>query len=480
MLNQGRLIIALLLAASTLNAQDAPMDPAPRLIASIEGKGAHYAELAKQIWNFAEVGYQETKSSALLSAELEMAGFKVTRGVVGMPTGFVAEIGSGKPVIAILGEFDALPGLSQEASPLQKAIIANASGHGCGHNLFGVGSAAAAIAVREWMTANRIPGTLRFYGTPAEEGGSGKVYMVRDGLFRDVDAVIAWHPGDVNDVNGTSSQGNVTGKFRFHGVSAHAAGAPERGRSALDGVEAMDVMVNMMREHVPQDTRIHYVITNGGRAPNVVPDFAEVYYYARQNDMKILDDVWERILKAAQGAAMGTGTTVDFEITGSVYPTLLNETLAKVMYKRLQQVGGVKYNAEEEAFAKTLQQSLGSQAKSLDSAWAIMPWYFGGASTGSTDVADVSWNVPTVQLGAATWVPGTAAHSWQATAASGMSIGAKGMMVAAKTMALTAADLFTSPATITAAKAEMDQRRGKDFVYRTRLGDRKPALDYRK
>jgi aminobenzoyl-glutamate utilization protein B len=177
---------------------------------------------------------------------------------------------------------------------------------------------------------------------------------------------------------------------------------------------------------------------------------------------------------------MGTGTTVDFEITGSVYPTLLNETLAKVMYKRLQQVGGVKYNAEEEAFAKTLQQSLGSQAKSLDSAWAIMPWYFGGASTGSTDVADVSWNVPTVQLGAATWVPGTAAHSWQATAASGMSIGAKGMMVAAKTMALTAADLFTSPATITAAKAEMDQRRGKDFVYRTRLGDRKPALDYRK
>lgn len=474
-----RLLVVLGVALSSVaRAQIAPPDT--RLMAAIDAKGAHYSELAKQIWSFAEVGYQEVKSSALLASELETAGFKVTRGVVGIPTAFVAEFGSGKPVIGILGEFDALPGLSQEASPLQKAVMANAAGHGCGHNLFGVGSAAAAIAVKDWMTANRITGTLRYYGTPAEEGGSGKVYMVRDGLFKDVDAVIAWHPGDVNDINGTSSQGNVTGKFRFRGVSAHAAGAPERGRSALDGVEALNVMVNMMREHVPQDTRIHYVITNGGRAPNVVPDFAEVYYYARQNDMRILDDVWERILKAAQGAALGTGTTVDFEITGSVYPILLNETLAKVMYQRLQQVGGVKYTPEEETFARSLQQSLGASAKPLDSAWVVAPWSFGGNSTGSTDVADVSWNVPTVQIGAATWVPGTAAHSWQAVAASGMSIGAKGMMVAAKTMALTATDLFTKPATIAEAKAEMERRRGKDFVYRTRLGDRKPALDYRK
>jgi aminobenzoyl-glutamate utilization protein B len=239
-------------------------------------------------------------------------------------------------------------------------------------------------------------------------------------------------------------------------------------------------MVNLMREHVPQETRIHYVITNGGRAPNVVPDFAEVYYYARQNDMKILDDVWDRILKAAQGAALGTGTTVDFEITGSVYPTLLNEALAKVMYENLQRVGGVKYTPVEMAFAQELQKSLEEQAKPVESAWTIAPWMFGGNGLASTDVADVSWNVPTVQIRAATWVPGTAAHSWQAVAASGMSIGHKGMMVAAKTMALTAADLFISPATIVAAKAEIDQRRGKDFVYRTRLGDRKPALDYRK
>ena len=478
---KSRIFVAIaIVAAQASQAQDAPTDASARLIAAIDAKGPRYADLAKQIWSFAEVGYQEVKSSALLATELETAGFRVTRGVVGIPTAFVAEFGSGKPVIGILGEFDALPGLSQDATPLQKAIIANAAGHGCGHNLFGVGSAAAAIAVKEWMTANRITGTLRFYGTPAEEGGSGKVYMVRDGLFRDVDAVIAWHPGDVNDISGTSSQGNITGKFRFRGISAHAAASPERGRSALDGVEAMNAMVNMMREHVPQESRIHYVITNGGRAPNVVPDFAEVYYYARHNDMKIVDDVWDRIVKAANGAAMGTGTTVELEITGSVYPILLNETLAKVMYQRLQRVGGVRYTAEEEAFAKTIQQSLGPQVKSLDSASAIMPWYFGGSSAGSTDVADVSWAVPTVQIGAATWVPGTAAHSWQAVAASGMSIGAKGMMVAAKTMALTATDLFQNPATVAAAKAELEQRRGKDFVYRTRLGDRKPALDYRK
>lgn len=476
--------IASLLVAATLSAATAaaqrPPDPAASLITAIEGRSAHYGDLAKQIWSLAEVGYQEVRSSALLATELEGAGFRVTRGVAGIPTAFVAEFGSGKPVIGILGEFDALPGLSQDATPTQKAIMANAAGHGCGHNLFGVGSAAAAIAVKEWMTSNRVGGTLRYYGTPAEEGGSGKVYMVREGLFRDVDAVIGWHPGDLNDISGTSSQANITGKFRFRGVSAHAAASPERGRSALDGVEAMNVMVNMMREHVPQDSRIHYVITSGGRAPNVVPDFAEVYYYVRQNDMRIMDDIWDRVVKAAEGAAMGTGTTVDFEITGSVYPVLLNETLAKVMYDKLRRVGGVKYSTEEETWAKTLQQSLGTQAAPLENAWTVAPWQFGGSSAGSTDVADVSWNVPTVQIGTATWVPGTPAHSWQAVASSGMSIGAKGMIVAAKTMALTAADLFGSPATLAAAKAEMDQRRGKDFVYRTRLGDRKPALDYRK
>lgn len=475
----GALALTLAAAATAAPAQRRP-DPGTTILPALAQREARYGDLARRIWGFAEVGYQEVQSSALLAAELEGAGFTVRRGVAGIPTAFVAEFGNGKPVIAILGEFDALPGLSQDASPLQRAIVAGAAGHGCGHNLFGVGSAAAALAVRDWMQANRVPGTLRFFGTPAEEGGSGKVYMVRDGLFADVDAVVAWHPGDGNRVSGGSTLANVTGKFRFHGVSSHAAAAPERGRSALDGVEAMNAMVNLMREHVPTDTRIHYVITNGGRAPNVVPDFAEVYYYARHGDRKVLDDIWDRIVKAAEGAALGTGTRMDVEITGAVYPVLPNETLARVMYGHLQRVGGVKYSAEEVTWARTLQQSLGAQARPLESAEAVAPWSFGGTGGASTDVADVSWNVPTVQLGAATWVPGTPAHSWQAVAASGMSIGAKGMMVAARTMALTAADLFGNPDVIAAAKAELDRRRGPGFVYRTRLGDRAPALDYRK
>jgi aminobenzoyl-glutamate utilization protein B len=389
-------------------------------------------------------------------------------------------VGKGTPVIAILGEFDALPGLSQDTVPEQRPLVVGAPGHGCGHHLFGAASAAAAIAVKEWMQANRVPGTLRFYGTPAEEGGSGKVYMVRDGLFDDVDAVIAWHPGDRNEVNGTSSMANVSGKFRFRGISAHAAASPEQGRSALDAVEAMDNMVNMLREHVPDGTRIHYVITNGGRAPNVVPDFAEVYYYARHNDVAILDDVWERIVNAAKGAALGTGTTYTLDVTGAVYSLLPNETLAKVQQRALERVGGVSYTPQETSWATRLRTSLPGSVVPLSLAADVAPLAVGGSMGGSTDVGDISWRVPTVQLSSATWVPGTPAHSWQAVAAGGMSIGAKGMMVAAKTMALTAADLFTTPATITAAKAELERRRGAGFVYRTRLADRKPALDYRK
>ena len=477
-----RLTALFIALAAPLAAQKPTVpDRGDAILKSIDAKAARWTGVEQQIWGFAEVGFQEVKSSALTAQELRDAGFTVKANVAGMPTALIAEYGSGKPVIAIIGEYDALPGLSQKVLPVHDPIVENAPGHGCGHNLLGVGSLAAAVTIKEWMQANRIAGTLRFYGAPAEEGGSGKVYLVRDGYFKDVDAAITWHPEDANRVAGQSSQANVTGKFRFHGISAHAAAAPDRGRSALDGVEIMDVAVNFMREHVPQDTRIHYVITNGGRAPNVVPDFAEVYYYARQNDMKVLDGVWERIVNAAKGAALATGTTVDLEITGSVYNLLLNETLAKLSQKNLERVGGVAYSADERAFAEKLQSSMppGSIVP-LARAAEVLPLSFGGAEAGSTDVSDVSWVVPTVQVSGATWVPGTPAHSWQAVAASGMSIGAKGMLVAAKAMALTAADLFTDPATLAKAKAEMEKRRGPDFVYKTRLGDRAPALDYRK
>jgi len=312
----------------------------------IDAKRDHYATVAKQIWGFAELGYQEQKSSALLQQELEAAGFQVKAGVADIPTAFVATFGSGKPVVAIIGEFDALPGLSQEAQSAQRhAIEENGAGHGCGHNLLGTGALAAAVAVKEWLAAGHA-GTLRYYGTPAEEGGSGKVYMVRAGLFSDVDVAVSWHPADRNSASPTSSTANITGKFRFHGLAAHAAAAPERGRSALDAVEAMDYMVNMMREHVPQETRIHYIITRGGAAPNIVPDFAEAYYYARQPNMKILDSIWERIVDAAKGAALGTGTRMELEITGAVYNVLPSDYLSGVMNANLERVGGFAYTPD--------------------------------------------------------------------------------------------------------------------------------------
>lgn len=455
--------------------------PKDKMLESIGKKEMYYGGIAKQIWNYAEVGYQENKSSALLQETLNKEGFKIEKGVAGIPTAFTASFGEGKPVIGILGEFDALPGLSQDSTADQKSV-GGIAGHACGHHLFGTASAAAAIAVKEYMKANNIKGTLRFYGTPAEEGGSGKVYMVRDGLFNDVDVVVHWHPGSSNSASFGTSLANKSGKFRFHGVSAHAAASPEKGRSALDGVEAMDNMVNMLREHVPSDTRIHYVITNGGKAPNVVPDFAEVYYYARSPRRTDVMDVWSRIEKAAQGAAMGTGTQVDWELTGGTYELLPNETLAKVMHTNLTRVGGMNYTAEEKAFAEKISKSLGFETPKYGDATGIKPLVGErSGSGGSTDVGDVSWTVPTVGLTTATWVPGTPAHSWQAVAAGGMSIGRKGMVMAAKTLSLTVTDLFENPQLIKDAKVEFEKARGsKEFKYQSMVGDRKPALDYRK
>ena len=468
-------VVGLVVLTSPTRAQQKGADA---VLAGLDARAPVYAGIARQIWGFAEVGYQETKSSALLQEQLRQAGFTVTAGVADMPTAFVATWGSGKPVIGIVGEFDALPGLSQDAVPTRKALVDGGPGQGCGHHLFGTASTAAAIAVKEWLASTGGSGTVKFFGTPAEEGGGGKVYMIRAGLFRDVDAVVAWHPGDLNQVTRATTLANISAKFRFRGVSAHAAAAPEQGRSALDAVEAMDNMVNMMREHIPQETRIHYIITNGGKAPNVVPDFAEAYYYARHSGMRILDGVWDRIVNAAKGAALGTGTTVDVELMNAVYNVLPNDYLADVMQRALDRVGGISYTAAEEQFAVELRKSLTGAVPPPGTEQKVMPPET-GVSSGSTDLGDVSWVVPMVEMTAATWVPGTPAHSWQATAAGGMSIGAKGMMVAAKTMALTAMELFGEPAHLAKAKEEFARRIGT-FTYVPKVGDRKPPLDYRK
>jgi aminobenzoyl-glutamate utilization protein B len=456
-----------------------------KIIASIQGKEADYTKIAHQIWNFAEPGYQEVKSSALLQEELKNAGFDVKAGVAEIPTAFVASYGSREPVIGILAEYDALPGLSNVDEPEQKALVSGAAGHGCGHNLFGTASVAAAIAVKDWLKTSGHKGTIRLYGCPAEEGGSGKVYMVRAGLFNDVSAVLHWHPGNENSAAITPWLANKNAKFRFYGVASHASAAPEKGRSALDAVEAMDNMVNMMREHIPSDTRIHYVITHGGEAPNVVPAFAEVYYYVRNPQMQTVKEIWERVVKAAEGAALGTGTRMDYEVIGGVYNMLPNITLAKVMDNNLRIVNGFTYTEPEKQFAEKIQATFPGNSKPIpfaDATSKIQPFSVSTESKGgaSSDVADVSWTVPTAGIITATFVPGSSGHSWQNVAAAGTSIGTKGMMVAAKTIALSAYDLFKNPTLVKAANTELADKRGADFKYDAMLGNRKPALDYRK
>jgi len=474
----GKLIFLaalILLCINSLSAQDTKDE----VVMELDKKSEAYADIAQNIWEFAEMGYLEEKSSALLQKTMSDEGFTIKKGVAGIPTAFIAEYGSGAPIIAILGEYDALPGLSQKAVP-EKASADKEAGHGCGHHLFGTASAAAAIAVKDWMTASNTKGTIRFYGCPAEEGGSGKVYMVRDGLFNDVDIALHWHPGAQNASSAGAALANKSAKFRFYGVSAHAAASPEKGRSALDGVEAMNAMVNMMREHIPEETRIHYVITSGGKAPNVVPDFAEVYYYARHDKRDVVLNIFDRISKAAEGAALGTGTKMDYELIGGTHELLPNLTLQKLMHDNLTIVEGITYTEEEIVFADKIAKTMGYDKADLETAQSIQPYKTEAKAFGSTDVGDVSFTVPTVGMSSATWVPGTPAHSWQAVAAGGTTIGKKGMMVAAKTLTLTAIDLMANQELINQAKAEFLERRGADFVYIPLLGDRPPALDYRK
>ena len=449
------------------------------VLQGLDARADHYGQLSRTIWEAAEVGYKETRSSALLRDELKAAGFRVEAGVAGMPTAFVATWGSGRPVIGVMGEFDALPGLSQESIPEQKPRLAGGAGHGCGHNLFGAASLAAVLVVKEQLESRTLPGTIRFYGTPAEEGGNGKVYMVRAGLFDDVDVALHWHPSDRNIAARISTLAVISAKVRFKGQAAHAASAPDRGRSALDAVMIMTHAVDLLREHIPQEARLHYIITKGGVAPNIVPDRTEVYLYARHPKIAVLDAIWERVVKAAEAGALATGTTMELQLVGSTPELLPNETMSALFDRNLREVGGVVYSPEERAFAETLQKSFAAGApRPIGEAATIRP-PDEPLTIGSTDAADVSWVVPSGWFMAATYVPGTPGHSWQATACTGGSIGRKGMMVAAKTLALTAMDLLTDPAKVAAARASFEKVKG-DQVYRSRIpADAGPPLGYR-
>lgn len=438
----------------------------------------HYKKIALTIWDLAEVGYKEEKSSALLQQELKKNGFVVKAGVAGIPTAFEASFGSGLPVIGILAEYDALPGITQEAVPERREAQGKNAGHACGHHVFGAASVAAGIELKKQLEANGWKGTVKVFGCPAEEGGSGKVYMTRDGVFNGVDVMLHWHPDDINAVALNGALANKSAKFRFYGLSSHAAMSPEQGRSALDGVEAMDMMVNMMREHIPSEARIHYVITGGGKAPNVVPDYAEVYYYVRHPDKVKVVEIFDRVVKASEGAALGTGTTVKYEVIGGTHDLMMVDTLNVAMQRELELTGGVKLSATDLEFGRKIQSSFSVAPPDIHSSSKVLKPDMKQDLPGSTDVGDVSYNIPTVGIWAATWIPGTSAHSWQAVACGGTDIAIKGMMVAAKAMTNMGIELLNNQGLVEGAKREFVKKLG-DYKYKALLGDRAPALNYR-
>jgi len=449
----------------------------------LEEREGRFIAVADEIWRKPQLGLAETEACALHTAEMEKEGFRITRNIGGQPTAFMAEWGSGSPKIGFLGEYDALPGLSQKLQATQDPAVEGGPGHGCGHNLLGTGALAATMALKSWFEETGREGTVRYYGCPAEETLIGKVYMARDGVFDDLDAAITWHPSDFN--NGVKSSCNAMDniKFRFHGKTAHAGGNPEQGRSALDAVELMNAGVNYMREHIIQEARIHYVISNGGGAPNVVPAEAEVWYYVRAPQRSQVDELTARVRKIAQGAALMTETTLEEDMQGGCFDVLPNFVLADLSHAIMEEIGPIDFTADEQAYAATVTAGfppgtceLNLRTRGLPEALLELPLHGeihpiydeGHVSGGSTDVGDVSYITPTVQVHTVchpTAIPG---HSWGITACSGMSIGHKGMMLAAKAMALTGAALVLDPKLIQQAQAELKERTG-GMPYRSPL-----------
>ncbi len=447
------------------------------LYESIQKRGDQTWATATSLWQWAEPGYQEKQSSALLSKQLEDAGFTVQRGVAEIPTAFTATFGAGKPVIGILGEYDALPGLSQEAVPFRQPRVAGGYGHGCGHHLFGPASASAAIAIAEQIKAGKIKGTVRFYGCPAEEGGAAKVFMVQAGLFKDCEAVLHWHPSNRNSAGDRSSLARIAVKFRFRGTGSHAAGSPDQGRSALDAVELTAHAAELLREHTPESTRIHHVITYGGDAPNVVPDFAEIYFYVRHPHGNVVRGLYRRLELCAQAGALATETKLEANYLGGTQEILSNTVLSQITIANLRALNDLTYTPDEQQFAVRIQETL-TEPKPLESIHDVED-LSGQTGRGSTDVGDVSWVVPTCGFSTACWAPGVPAHSWQATACGGTTLGKKGMHLAAKTLAATAWDLYEKPELLVQAQAELRRRLGDTKYESLMQPGQKPALDYR-
>jgi aminobenzoyl-glutamate utilization protein B len=442
-------------------------------VSSVDRHAARLAELSDRIWAYAEIALREHKSAAALADFAEQQGFRVQRGVSGMPTAFVATYGQGRPVIGVMGEYDALPGLSQKALPEKRPLVEGGAGHGCGHNLFGAGSLGAAIAIKEQIAAGKLAGTVIFYGTPAEEDVGGKIYMARDGLFDGVDAVLAWHPSDETQADMVSSQAMVDLAIEFRGRSAHAAYDPWNGRSAADAAELFTQGVNLMREHVRPTARIHYTVVAAGDVPNVIPEYAKVWIWLREWQRAEVEQLLARVRLLASGAAQMTETAATVTVQSGSWEMLVNEPGARLLHANLLWLGPPSYTEQEQAFARQVQRATGVPEVGMFT--GVMPLEGQKEEGGSTDVADVSWVAPTLHLNVATSPQGAPWHAWPVVASGGMSIGHKGMVRAAKVMAATMVDLYEQPELLAAVQSDFKLKKGST-VFKAYLPDGPPPL----
>lgn len=447
------------------------MSDCSRIGQIVESKREMLISISDKIWDYAELKFEEYRSADLLCEALKAEGFDVERNIDGMETAFIGSFGSGSPVVAILAEYDALDGLSQASGVAHREpVVRGGAGHGCGHHLLGAGALAAAIALKQYMIEHQLAGTIRLYGCPGEEGGFSKTYFARDGYFQDVDCALTWHPAPVNMVIYGSSLANINAYYRFKGISSHAAFSPELGRSALDALELMNVGVNFLREHVPSDVRLHYAITNaGGRSPNVVQAESEEYFCMRSAKSAQMRAIFDRVCDIAKGAALMTGTAVEYEIDSAVSETVPNLTLDQLIYDNFVELGTPAYDESDLTLAEAF------RAVQSDAARAMIPAPFADkpifdvllplgkeeeAQMGSTDVADVSWVVPTAQCWVTCAANASQLHSWEMVAQGKTSIAHKGMLHAGKIIAATAADLFQNPEIVANAKRELSERLG--------------------
>ncbi|MDT7833422.1 amidohydrolase [Flavobacteriaceae bacterium S356] len=449
------------------------------LLTSIQKHQTALIKISDEIWSLAETAFEETQSSEILASYAEKQGFKVERGVAEMPTAFVATYGSGSPVISILGEFDALPGISQKAQPTKNPLIEGGNGHGCGHNLFGAGSLGAAVAIKELIQSGKIKGTVKFFGTPSEEKFFGKIWMVNAGLWDDVDVNISWHPSAKTEADVQSSLALIDFKVEFYGQAAHAAADPWNGRSASDALELYTSGINYYREHVKPTVRMHYHIQDGGQVVNVVPDYARLWVRVRDTKRSGMMPVYERVKEMAKGAAIMANVDYKVSLISGIYEVLVNREGGKIMQQNLELLGPIQYTNEEIAFGKKIQEVTNKEQVGMDITIKPLQETRENPGGGSTDVGDVSWNVANINLVVTTAPKDTPWHSWAVVACGGMSIGHKGMLHASKAMSMTMLDLFENPDLVQKVKAEYKKRKGST-VYKAIIPEGPPPIPSQK